>query len=229
MMMIVRPQGLWPARPHARGAGPRQCRPKTRSGQEGSRRRLSAILEAHARHQAVRRPDGRQCNVDLSMPQRYIASVIGPNGAGKTTFFNCITGFYRPEQVRHAVFRRTVSLIGMSPRPGHCSAALPAHTRTFASSAITSPSLENILVGQHHAAAQRHRRRVAPACRTPRSEEKKALVDRAHEIAQFCWIGRLRAISWRRTCPTAISAVWRSRARWRAIRSCCCSMSRLQA
>ena len=36
--------------------------------------------------------------VDLVVPQRSIVSVIGPNGAGKTTFFNCITGFYRPEE-----------------------------------------------------------------------------------------------------------------------------------
>lgn len=36
--------------------------------------------------------------VDLAIPQGTIASLIGPNGAGKTTFFNCITGFYKPEE-----------------------------------------------------------------------------------------------------------------------------------
>jgi branched-chain amino acid transport system ATP-binding protein len=35
--------------------------------------------------------------VDLVVKEHLIASVIGPNGAGKTTFFNCITGFYKPE------------------------------------------------------------------------------------------------------------------------------------
>ena len=34
---------------------------------------------------------------DLEVQERSIHSVIGPNGAGKTTFFNCVTGFYRPE------------------------------------------------------------------------------------------------------------------------------------
>jgi branched-chain amino acid transport system ATP-binding protein len=34
---------------------------------------------------------------DLEVKERSIHSVIGPNGAGKTTFFNCVTGFYRPE------------------------------------------------------------------------------------------------------------------------------------
>src|SRR3989304_5913680 len=34
---------------------------------------------------------------DLEVQERSIHSVISPNGAGKTTFFNCVTGFYRPE------------------------------------------------------------------------------------------------------------------------------------
>ncbi len=36
--------------------------------------------------------------VDLSIPKHAIASLIGPNGAGKTTFFNCITGYYTPDE-----------------------------------------------------------------------------------------------------------------------------------
>ncbi len=37
-------------------------------------------------------------NVSVEIPEKSIFSVIGPNGAGKTTFFNCITGFYTPEE-----------------------------------------------------------------------------------------------------------------------------------
>lgn len=36
--------------------------------------------------------------VDLEVPEHAIYSIIGPNGAGKTTFFNCVTGFYTPEE-----------------------------------------------------------------------------------------------------------------------------------
>ncbi|OJX38320.1 MAG: ABC transporter ATP-binding protein [Chloroflexi bacterium 44-23] len=36
--------------------------------------------------------------VDLVVSQGMIASIIGPNGAGKTTLFNCISGFYNPEE-----------------------------------------------------------------------------------------------------------------------------------
>jgi branched-chain amino acid transport system ATP-binding protein len=37
-------------------------------------------------------------SVDLIVPENAIVSVIGPNGAGKTTLFNCISGYYVPEQ-----------------------------------------------------------------------------------------------------------------------------------
>src|ERR1044071_6346832 len=37
-------------------------------------------------------------HVELTIPRGAIASLIGPNGAGKTTFFNCVTGFYTPEE-----------------------------------------------------------------------------------------------------------------------------------
>jgi branched-chain amino acid transport system ATP-binding protein len=36
--------------------------------------------------------------VDLVVPEHSIASIIGPNGAGKTTLFNCISGYYVPEE-----------------------------------------------------------------------------------------------------------------------------------
>ncbi len=35
--------------------------------------------------------------LDVAVEPNTIHSIIGPNGAGKTTFFNCITGFERPE------------------------------------------------------------------------------------------------------------------------------------
>ena len=36
--------------------------------------------------------------VDLEIPKKSIYAIIGPNGAGKTTLFNCISGFYKPEE-----------------------------------------------------------------------------------------------------------------------------------
>lgn len=52
-------------------------------------------------------------NVSMEIDSGEIVGVIGPNGAGKTTLFNCITGFFRPDQ-GEVVFRgRKVS--GISP------------------------------------------------------------------------------------------------------------------
>ena len=51
--------------------------------------------------------------LELSVEEKSIHSIIGPNGAGKTTVFNCITGFYRPEQ-GSVVFGKH-SLVGRTP------------------------------------------------------------------------------------------------------------------
>jgi len=50
-------------------------------------------------HKVTKRFGGLVALDDLDVEIRYhtIHSIIGPNGAGKTTFFNCVTGFYRPE------------------------------------------------------------------------------------------------------------------------------------
>lgn len=36
--------------------------------------------------------------VDMTIFPRELVSLIGPNGSGKTTFFNCVTGFLRPDE-----------------------------------------------------------------------------------------------------------------------------------
>ncbi len=51
--------------------------------------------------------------VDLEVPENAIYSIIGPNGAGKTTFFNCVTGFYTPEEGEIRINDRNVT--GLSP------------------------------------------------------------------------------------------------------------------
>ncbi len=37
-------------------------------------------------------------NVSFEVKKNSITALIGPNGAGKTTVFNCITGFYQPDE-----------------------------------------------------------------------------------------------------------------------------------
>ena len=51
--------------------------------------------------------------VDMEIKEQSIQSIIGPNGAGKTTFFNCISGFYNPEEGDILLGDR--SIVGLSP------------------------------------------------------------------------------------------------------------------
>ncbi len=37
-------------------------------------------------------------DVGFRVPENTITTIIGPNGAGKTSLFNCISGFYKPQQ-----------------------------------------------------------------------------------------------------------------------------------
>ena len=83
--------------------------------------------------------------LDLGVATRSIHSVIGPNGAGKTTIFNCITGFYRPEEGRIVFRDRQVN--GLDPdeiaRLGI--ARTYQNIRLFGNMTV----LDNVLVGEH--------------------------------------------------------------------------------
>jgi branched-chain amino acid transport system ATP-binding protein len=84
-------------------------------------------------------------DVDLEIPERSIFSVIGPNGAGKTTFFNCVTGFYKPDEGDILLAGR--SLLDRSPdqitRLGI--ARTYQNIRLFAN----MTAIENVMVGLH--------------------------------------------------------------------------------
>jgi branched-chain amino acid transport system ATP-binding protein len=83
--------------------------------------------------------------LDLEIADRAIHSIIGPNGAGKTTVFNCVTGFYRPEEGE--ILFQSESINGLDPdqiaRLGV--ARTYQNIRLFANMTV----LENVLVGQH--------------------------------------------------------------------------------
>ncbi|MBE3590810.1 MAG: ATP-binding cassette domain-containing protein [Firmicutes bacterium] len=127
-LMLVRPQGLWPAarrrvRAAARGAAVRGAAPGDAAAEaaEGG--------EAESRAAAPRAPGapvlcvegltrsfgGLRAVDDVTFEVRRgeILSIIGPNGAGKTTVFNCITGVVRPDRGRVELDGR--SLVGLPP------------------------------------------------------------------------------------------------------------------
>lgn len=84
-------------------------------------------------------------SVDFTIEEGSIVSLIGPNGAGKTTFFNCITGYYTPEE-------GTIEFSGAS------TVGLKMHqitklgiARTFQNIRLfgNMTAIENVMVGQH--------------------------------------------------------------------------------
>jgi branched-chain amino acid transport system ATP-binding protein len=83
--------------------------------------------------------------VSLDIPERSIFSVIGPNGAGKTTFYNCITGFYRPDEGEIRFFGK--SILGFTPDR----VARAGIARTYQNIRLFAnmTAIENILIGQH--------------------------------------------------------------------------------
>lgn len=118
-------------------------------------------------------------SLSVEVPEHIIASVIGPNGAGKTTFFNCITGFYTPDEgeiifddhIIQGLSTDKITQFGIS--------------RTYQNIRLFSnmTAIENILVGRHP-----HYKTLwfEALFRTPRflREEEEAVIE-ARRLLQF--------------------------------------------
>ncbi len=83
--------------------------------------------------------------VDLVVPEQSISSIIGPNGAGKTTLFNCVSGFYVPNEGEINFFGKKIKGL---PTHKICELGI---SRTYQNIRLFNKmtSLENVLVGQH--------------------------------------------------------------------------------
>jgi branched-chain amino acid transport system ATP-binding protein len=117
--------------------------------------------------------------VDLELRKGAIQSIIGPNGAGKTTLFNCITGFYTPEEGEILFNGRNIT--GLSPdRVTHLGIS-----RTYQNIRLfkNMTAIENILVGMHpHLKSWL----IGAILRDPRTvrEEAEALKE-AHRLLEY--------------------------------------------
>jgi branched-chain amino acid transport system ATP-binding protein len=117
--------------------------------------------------------------VDFEIPEKSIVSIIGPNGAGKTTFFNCITGFNKPDE-------GTITFDGteiQKMRPDQITRQGISRTYQNIRLFADMTALENILVGQHKFL---HASWISTILRTKSmvAEEKDAL-DEAHRLLRF--------------------------------------------
>jgi branched-chain amino acid transport system ATP-binding protein len=115
----------------------------------------------------------------LEIEEQMIASLIGPNGAGKTTFFNCVTGFYRPEE--GSIRFNGTELAGLSPDR----ITTLGIGRTYQNIRLFNDmtAIENILVGQHHRLGSGVLGAILRDPRT-RREEREAL-DGALDMLEF--------------------------------------------
>ena len=123
-------------------------------------------------------------DVSLAVGRGEIFGLIGPNGAGKTTLFNVLTGVYRPDSGEFTFSGERIS--GLKPhRIAHAGIA-----RTFQNVRLFADmtALENVMVGRHVRTTAGVIGAILRGART-RAEEA-AITRRAHELLDFCGIGR---------------------------------------
>ncbi|TWP50571.1 branched-chain amino acid ABC transporter ATP-binding protein/permease [Lentzea tibetensis] len=136
-IVIIRPQGLWPARRRPLRV-PAETTPSEDVEQmRAGRLDVDELSRSFGGVTAVR-------DFHLTLDAGEVVSVIGPNGAGKTTAFNCVTGVIEPS-------RGTITLNGNSLRglaPHRVAAA--GLTRTFQNIRLFDDMTvaENVLVGR---------------------------------------------------------------------------------
>jgi len=124
-------------------------------------------------------------NVDLVVPECSISSIIGPNGAGKTTLFNCVSGFYMPEEGEILFFGEPIQ--GLQTHR-ICKLGI---ARTYQNIRLFKEmtAIENILVGQHCSMSSNWADAIFHDKRF-RNEEKDAL-ETACELLDFIGLSGL--------------------------------------
>ncbi len=115
----------------------------------------------------------------MQIPRQTIASLIGPNGAGKTTFFNCVTGFYKPEEGEIIFNGRPIHGL----RPDQVTAMGIARTYQNIHLFGNMTVLENIMVGMH---TRLHAGPLGAVARHPanRAESRHCLA-KAYDLLDF--------------------------------------------
>lgn len=83
--------------------------------------------------------------VSLKVEEGSITSVIGPNGAGKTSLFNCLSGFYRPDNGRMIFTGRSIGALAPHRITQMGMARTFQNLRLFRE----MTALENVMAGCH--------------------------------------------------------------------------------
>ena len=118
-------------------------------------------------------------NVDLVVPECTIVRIIGPKGAGKTTLFNCISGYYVPEQGEILFYGMPIQ-----GQPTYTVASLGI-ARTYQNIRLFADmtAIENIMLGQYPRFKAGWVDAVLSTSRE-RNEEKQA-IEEGHRLLKF--------------------------------------------
>jgi len=118
-------------------------------------------------------------NIDIEVEEKAIHSIIGPNGAGKTTFFNCVTGFYTPEEGEIRLDGKNITALS----PDRVTRLGVSRTYQNIRLFKNMTSVENILVGMHpHLKSGL----IGGVLHNPATvREEKAALDEAKRLLQF--------------------------------------------
>jgi branched-chain amino acid transport system ATP-binding protein len=115
----------------------------------------------------------------MTIPERSIASLIGPNGAGKTTFFNCVTGFYRPDGGHIYFDSREITGLESDQVTRLGIARTYQNIRLFEN----MTAIENAMIGQHR---HLHTTWLHALAWYPAEQEDAQATQRARELLEFC-------------------------------------------
>ena len=233
-MMILRPQGLIPEKRHkmelAEHVGHVGRNPlhgtdmsATQSPQQPPSLSNPAILEAT---NITKQFGGLTAvsDVTFTLPERSIVSIIGPERRREDDVLQHAHGLLPPDARRDRVRRAQHHRRPAGPRDeGGDGADVPEHPPVRDHDRdgerddrrALADARRSVRLDHPHAAG------AARGARGAREGARRARVRRASS--------RAGTTIWRSTSPTATSGAWRSRARWRRTRRCCCSTSRRRA
>ena len=161
-------------------------------------------------------------DVGVRLTTGHVHALIGPNGAGKSTFINMLSGIVVPDAGRIRFRDRDITGAAVHAISRLGVARTFQNLRLFKDLSV----LDNVLLGQH---GRMRNGFLASLLGLPvaRREERRA----RERVGRSCasWACRRSPRCLPAACPTACSAGWSWRARWRSSPSCCCWTSRRRA
>ena len=216
LMMLLRPGGLLPSRARRielESTGKASRSPPCRVSPEVALLELDTVTKRFGGLLAV-------SSVSFKLDKGEILSMIGPNGAGKTTAFNCVTGLF-------PITSGSITLDGASI------AGLPPHRIT--KMGIAQNVSEHPALRVHDRGGQRDGRcalvdegaRVGRGTQDAPRPTRRAIGRSSERSSSSTFsVSHGTPVPTRARCHTDCNVAWRSPARWRPSRVCCCSTSR---